>query len=102
MKDKLRTLEQAAAQVKSGSQIVMSARMDWAPMAMLRQVVKQGSKELRLIGVVGGQINVDFPVGAGAAASVDTCSVGLGPFARTAPNFARHVIEGRIRTLDNT
>jgi len=102
VKEKLHTLEEAAALIGSGSQIVMSARMDWAPMAMLRQVVKQGSDGLRLIGVVGGQINLDFPVGAGAVASVDTCSVGLGAYSRTGPNFARHVVEGRIRALDNT
>ena len=102
MKDKLKTLEEAAALVADGSQIVMSARLDWAPMALLRTLVKQGSKDLRLIGVVGGQINLDFLVGAGAAESVDTCSVGLGPYARTGPNFARHVTEGRIRALDNT
>lgn len=102
MKDKLRSLEDAAALVGSGSQIVMSARMDWAPMAMLRQIVKQGSRDLRLIGCVGGQMNLDFPVGAGAAASVDTCSVGLTGYARTGPNFARHVTEGRVRALDNT
>jgi hypothetical protein len=41
-------------------------------------------------------------VGAGAAQSVDTCSVTLGRFARTGPNFARHVQNGRIRALDNT
>ncbi len=102
MQDKLKTLEAAAALVGDGSQIVMSARMDWAPMALLRQLVKQERRGLRLVGVVGGQINLDFLVGAGAAESVDTCSVGLGSFARTAPNFARHVSEGRIKALDNT
>ncbi|MCZ6473580.1 MAG: hypothetical protein O7A08_01545 [SAR324 cluster bacterium] len=102
MKDKLKTLEEAAALVADGSQIVMSARLDWAPMAMLRNLVKQGRTGLRLIGVVGGQINVDYLVGAEATESVDTCSVSLGPYARTGPNFARHVTQGRIRALDNT
>lgn len=102
MKSKIKTLEEAASLVGEGSQIVMSARIDWAPMAMLRQVVKQGAKNLRLIGVVGGQINLDFLVGAGAAESVDTCSVSLDKYARTGPNFERHVKEGRILALDNT
>lgn len=102
MKNKLKTLEEAAALVTDGSQIVMSARIDWAPMAMLRQVAKQGRKGLRLIGVVGGQINLDFLVGAGAAESVDTCSISLDKYARTGPNFERHLKAGRIRALDNT
>ncbi len=102
MKDKRRSLEAAASLVKDGSQIVMSARMDWPPMALLRRIVKQGTRNLRLIGCVGGQINLDFPVGAGAAESIDTCSVGLTGYARTGPNFARHVTAGRVRALDNT
>ena len=64
--------------------------------------MRQRRRNLRLVGVVGGTINVDFLVGAGAAASVDTCSVSLAPFARTGPNFARHVTQGRIKALDNT
>ena len=102
MRDKLNTLEQAAASVKSGASVVMSANMHRAPMALLRQVVRQGTRDLRVVGVVGGEINIDFLVGAGAVRAVDTCSVTLGEFARTGPNFARYVTEGRVRALDNT
>mgnify|MGYP003342501707 CR=1 FL=1 len=41
-------------------------------------------------------------VGAGAVSVVDTCSVTLGAFARTGPNFARYVQAARVRSLDNT
>jgi len=102
MRDKLTTLEQAATRVRNGAVLVMSANMQRSPMAFLRQVVRQGTRELRVVGVVGGEINIDFLVGAGAAGAVDTCSVTLGEFARTGPNFARYVQEGRVRALDNT
>jgi glutaconate CoA-transferase subunit A len=102
MRDKLNTLEEAAAGVKSGAQVVMSANMHRSPMALLRQVVRQGTRDLRVIGVVGGEINIDFLVGAGAVRVVDTCSVTLGEFARTGPNFARYVQAGRVKALDNT
>ncbi|OGA10717.1 MAG: hypothetical protein A2W68_14620 [Betaproteobacteria bacterium RIFCSPLOWO2_02_64_14] len=102
MRDKLTTLEVAAAQVKSGAQVVMSANMHGSPMALLRQVVRQGTRNLRVVGVVNGAINIDFLVGAGAVASVDTASLTLGEFARTGPNFARYVQAGRVRALDNT
>ena len=78
MRDKLTTLEQAAAGVKTGAQVVMSANMNRSPMALLRQVVRQGTRDLRVVGVVGGEINIDFLVGAGAVRVVDTCSVTLG------------------------
>ncbi len=102
MRDKLKTLEQAAALVKTGAQLVMSANLHRAPMALLRQVVRQGTQNLRVVGVVGGELNIDFLVGAGAVHAVDTCSVTLGEFARTGPNFSRYVLEGRVRALDNT
>lgn len=102
MRDKLTTLEEAAAQVKTGAQVVMSANMHGSPMALLRQVVRQGTRNLRVVGVVNGAINIDFLVGAGAVASVDTASLTLGEFARTGPNFARYVQSGRVKALDNT
>ena len=102
MRDKLTTLEVAAAQVKSGAQVVMSANMHGSPMALLRQVVRQGTRNLRVVGVVHGAINIDFLVGAGVVAIVDTASLTLGEFARTGPNFARYVQSGRVRALDNT
>ena len=102
MTDKIRTLAEAAALISDGDQVVMSAGMERSPMALLRELVRQGRRKLRLAGVVGGAINLDFLVGAGAVASVDTCSVTLPPFARTGPNFQRHVQQGRIMALDNT
>jgi glutaconate CoA-transferase subunit A len=102
MRDKQKSLKEAAARIKSGARLVMSANMQRSPMALLRELVRQRVNKLRVIGVVGGEINIDFLVGAGAAAIVDTCSVTLGEFARTGPNFARYVTAGRVRALDNT
>ena len=102
MRNKLISLEEASAEVRTGARLVMSANMQRSPMALLRQVVRQGTRELRVVGVTGGEINIDFLVGAGAASVVDTCSVTLGEFARTGPNFARYAQAGRIKALDNT
>ena len=102
MHDKVRTLKEAAAGVANGARLVMSANLQRSPMAFLREVVRRGTKDLRVIGVVGGDLNIDFLVGAGAVSVVDTCSVTLGEFARTGPNFARYVEAGRVRSLDNT
>ncbi len=102
MREKLTTLEKAAAAVKTGAQVVMTAKMTDAPMALLRQLVRQGTRDLRVIGVIGGAINIDFLVGAGAVGIVDTASVTLGEFARSGPNFARHVMAGKVMSMDNT
>ena len=102
MSSKLTSLDQAAALVKNGARLVMSANLQRSPMALLRELVRRRVRDLRVIGVVGGEINIDFLVGAGAVSVVDTCSVTLGEFARTGPNFARRVIAGQVRALDNT
>ena len=102
MTTKVCTLEDAARAVQDGDQVVMGASLNKPPMALLRQLVRQGTRGLRTVGVVGGELNLDFLVGAGVAQSVDTCSVTLGEFARTGPNFARYVTQGRIQALDNT
>ncbi|HEX2826182.1 MAG TPA: hypothetical protein VHP37_07545 [Burkholderiales bacterium] len=102
MRSKLQPLHEAAACVKDGAHLVMSANLTRSPMAFLRELVRRRVRSLRVIGVVGGELNIDFLVGAGAVAAVDTCSVTLGEFARTGPNFARYVLGERVRALDNT
>ena len=102
MTTKLQSLEKAAACVSNGASIVMSANLQRPPMAFLRELVRRKVRDLRVIGVVGGDLNIDFLVGADAVAAVDTCSVTMGEFARTGPNFARYVTAARVRALDNT
>jgi acyl CoA:acetate/3-ketoacid CoA transferase alpha subunit len=102
MRSKLKPLHEAAACVRDGARLVMSANLQRPPMAFLREIVRRKVRNLRVIGVVGGDLNIDFLVGAGAASVVDTCSVTMGEFARTGPNFARYVLAGRVRALDNT
>jgi glutaconate CoA-transferase, subunit A len=102
MRSKVMSLKEAAASVTDGAWLAMSANLHRSPMAFLREVVRRRVRDLRVIGVVGGDLNIDFLVGAGCVGIVDTCSVTLGEFARTGPNFARYVTAGRVRALDNT
>jgi acyl CoA:acetate/3-ketoacid CoA transferase alpha subunit len=102
MRSKVKGLPEAATCVRDGARLVMSANLHRSPMAFLRELVRRRVRDLRVIGVVGGDLNIDFLVGAGAVGVVDTCSMTLGEFARTGPNFARHVVAGRVRALDNT
>lgn len=102
MRAKLKSLHEAAECVKDGARLVMSANLHRPPMAFLREIVRRKVRDLRVIGVVGGDLNIDFLVGAGAVSVVDTCSVTMGEFARTGPNFSRYVLSSRVRALDNT
>ena len=102
MREKLIALEQAGKIVHDGDQIIFNGDMNWTPMALLRELVRNGVKSLRTIGVVGGALNLDFLIGAGATATVETCSLGFGRYARLAPNYERYQKAGRVKMKDNT
>ncbi|MBI4299038.1 MAG: hypothetical protein HY666_04675 [Chloroflexi bacterium] len=102
MRDKLVSLEDAAKIVKDGNQIIFHGGMDFTPMALLRQLLRNGVRDLSTIGVVGGAMNLDLLIGAGATATVETCSLGFEKYARVAPNYLRYQKAGRVKMKDNT
>lgn len=102
MKEKIMTLEQAASLVRNGDLLAMTvAIIDNAPMAFLREIVRKGLRDLRLVTLPGGGLNADFLIGAGAVAAYETCHCSLGPLG-PAPNFQRALRDQRIHLMDNT
>ncbi len=102
MREKLVTLEQAASLVRTGDKVIMMGGLDNTPMALLREIVRGETTELNTVGVVGASMNLDFLVGAGRTATVETCDFNFQPFARVAPNYLRLQKEGRVKMKDNT
>jgi glutaconate CoA-transferase subunit A len=102
MRNKLITLEQAAAIVKNGSLLgLTTSTVDNAPMAFLRELIRHGTKQLRLVTLTGGGLNADLMIGAGEIAEYETCSCVLGPYG-AAPNFQRALRAGLMRMKDTT
>lgn len=102
MREKLVTLEQAANLVRTGDKVIMMGGLDNTPMALLREIVRGETTELNAVGVVGASMNLDFLVGAGRTATVETCDFNFQPFARVAPNYLRLQKQGRVKMKDNT
>ena len=102
MRTKLVELSDAVRMISDGDEVVMSSGFTDSPMAMLREIARSDLQDLKVVGVVGGSINLDFLVGSGQAAVMDCCSIGFAPFRREAPNFDRYLKEGRIYAMDNT
>ena len=102
MRTKLVELIDAVRMISDGDEVVMSSDFTDSPMAMLREIARSDLKDLKVVGVVGGSINLDFLVGSGQAAVMDCCSIGFAPFRREAPNFDRYLKESRIYAMDNT
>lgn len=102
MRDKLISLDQVSKLVRDGDQVLMMGGMDFTPMAILREIVRAGVKDLHTLGVVGGAMNLDFLIGAGVTDTVETCDLSLDPYSRVAPNYLRYQKAGRVKMKDNT
>lgn len=102
MREKLMSLVEAAAFVLDGSLVgLTSSTIDNAPMAFLRELVRRGLRQLRLVTLTGGGLNADLLVGAGALTEYETCSCVLGAYG-AAPNFQRALRNGLIKMKDTT
>lgn len=89
------TLAEAAAAVPSGTKIAIGGAMTMSPMAFVREMVRQEKRDLDLVVVPIGGINVDLLVGAGCVRSIEFPQISMGEFGM-APNFRRGVETGRI------
>ena len=72
-----------------------------APMALVREVIRSGARDLHLVASSTGGVPFDLLIGAGCATSVEFAQIvfnEVGP----APNFRRHAEAGRLRCLDHT
>lgn len=95
------TLAEAAAAVPSNAKIAIGGAMVMSPMAFVRELVRRKAKELDLVTVPIGGINVDMLVGAGCVRSVEFPQISMGEFGM-APNFRRAAERGRIVTHEHS
>lgn len=94
-------IEEAISSVDDGTRIVIAGSMINAPMSLVREIIRQGKKNLHLIVSPIGGINVDMLIGAGAARSIEFPQVSLGEFG-LAPNFRRASERGSIGLKEHT
>jgi glutaconate CoA-transferase subunit A len=93
--DKVVTIEEAASRVPDGSTIALGGlSMNSSPMALVRELVRQGKRELTVIAIVNGMA-VDWLIAAGCVRKVVSGLVsfeGMG----LAPQFRRAVESGEV------
>ena len=71
------------------------------PTALIREIIKSGVRDLRLVAAATGGFGLDLLIGAGAAASVEFAQIVFNEYG-FAPNFRRSAEAGRLRCLDHT
>jgi glutaconate CoA-transferase subunit A len=102
MKEKILSLKEAAELVPQGSLLGFTAQtMENCPMAFVRELVRRGTKGLRVATLPGGGLNVDFLIGAGAVSEYETSHCSLGQYG-AAPNFQRALRLRSIKMKDST
>jgi glutaconate CoA-transferase subunit A len=99
--DKRLAAEDLAALIPDGALIAMPADYSLPAMAVVRALIIQKKKNLRLLGVPVLGLGADLLIGAGCVAEVQSSGVSLGE-AGLAPRFSEAVEKGEIVMRDAT
>lgn len=92
------SLTQAVAAIPDGASVALGRP---AAMALVREVVRQGKRDLHLIGVPTGGLAIELLIASGVARSLETSGVDLGEHG-FAPAFTRAVEQGALDLRDST
>ena len=71
------------------------------PTGLIREMIRTGARNLRLVASSTGGFGLDLMIGAGLAQSVEFAQIVLNEYG-PAPNFRRWAESGRLRCLDHT
>ncbi|KIX14234.1 CoA transferase subunit A [Dethiosulfatarculus sandiegensis] len=99
--DKLMTAREAVERfIPDGAQIALGGfTINRNPMALAREIVRQGKKDLHLVCHSHGQA-MDLLVGAGCVKRIEIAYAGSGRFAPTSIRFRKAVQEGALEVED--
>src|SRR5215203_3934414 len=97
----LTSLAGLASRIPSGAKIALPADYGGVSNALTVEIVRAGVRDLSVVCVPTGGIQVDILIGAGCIGTLETSAVSLGE-AGAAPCFGRAVRTGAIRLLDAT
>lgn len=95
------TPSELAAQIADGAFVAMPPDYSMPSMAVVRELILQKRRNLRLLGVPVLGMCADLLIGAGCVAEVQTSAVSLGE-AGLAPRFTEAVEKGEIAVRDAT
>lgn len=95
--DKLVSLAEAAGHVHDGAVVALGGALSYRqPMALVRELVRQGRRGLHLVGSAHG-LDVDLLVGAGAVGVVEESYVGFEQDFGLAPAYRRAAETGAVK-----
>jgi glutaconate CoA-transferase, subunit A len=93
------SLSEAAALVKDGDLVALGGHTRNAPMALIRELIRQDKRGLGLVTVPTGGLNVDLAIGAGLVTRLHFAQVVLEEFGM-APNFRAAAQAGNLTLFE--
>ena len=99
-RSKLKSAAEALADIPDGAKVLAAGvHLSNTPMALVRQLVRQGTKSLEIIPTPATGLWVDMLIAAGAVSKLYVSYVGL-EFLGLAPNFRRAAQEKTLQIVD--
>lgn len=96
-KEVIKSIEDAVSDIKDGMTISIGGfGADNHPMAVIREIIKQGKKDLTVIASATAGLDVDLLIGAGCVKKVIAPYVGLEMYCPIGHNFRKYAESGQI------
>lgn len=95
------SVEALAARIPNGARIALPADYSGCAMAVVRELMRRGVRDLHTVSVPQGGFQVDMLIGAGCVARVEAAAVTLGEYG-LAPRFTAAIKAGEIEMWDAT
>lgn len=96
MKEKIVTAAKAAALIKDGMHLGVGAGMEMNPMPVIREIIKNRVRDLKLTPVLTGGFVADLLIGAGCVSTVQFPQFSFDEFG-LAPNFRKFAQLGDLK-----
>lgn len=90
-----------ARRVPDGALLALPPEYSYVPMALVKALVRRGSKHLNLLCVPIGGMAADILIGAGCVDRIEAAAVSLGE-AGAAPRFTEAFVAGTLKMTDST
>ncbi len=90
-----------AASIPDGALLAIPKTAAGVSMAVTRELVRRGARNLHLVGIPTSGLQADILIGAGCVSVIETSAVTLGEFG-TGPRFAAAVRAGSVEVRDAT
>lgn len=101
MPDKVMTAKEAARLITSGCHLGVGAGMAMNPLAVVREMIKAGVRDLTLTPVLTGGYVADLLIGVGAVTSLQFPQVVLDEYG-PAPHFRDKTTRGELALLETS